>query len=68
MNITNITDYDNMTDEYNNSLSIYNCTTNDYNIDLSIPSLLLTIPCGFSFSCLISFMIYTLIKPLFNTK
>ena len=49
MIITNVTDYDNMVDAYNNSLSMSTCTTNDYNIDLIIPSLLLTIPCGISF-------------------
>ena len=56
MNITNITDdYDNIT-EYNNTT------------DIIIPALLFTIPCGLSFLCLISFMVYTLIKPLFNKK
>ena len=57
MNITNITDdYDNITD------------TIDCNIDIIIPALLFTIPCGLSFLCLISLMVYTLIKPLFNKK
>ena len=57
MNITNITDdYDNITD------------TNDCNIDIIIPALLFTIPCGLSFLCLMSLMVYTLIKPLFNKK
>ena len=61
MNITNITDdYDNIT-EYDN-----NTNTNDCNIDIIIPALLFTIPCGLSFLCLISLMVYTLIKPLFN--
>ena len=59
MNITNITDYDNMTDDYNNSLSINNnCTDSEFDIDIIIPSLLLTIPCGLSFLCLISHMVY----------
>ena len=63
MNITNITDdYDNIT-EYDNTTD-----TNDYNIDIIIPALLFTIPCGLSFLCLMSLMVYTLIKPLFNKK
>ena len=55
----NVTDYNNMTDDYN-------CTTNENNIDIIIPTLLLTITCGMSFFCLLSLMVYTLIKPLFN--
>ena len=57
MNITNITDdYDNTTD------------TNDCNIDIIIPALLFTIPCGLSILCLIGLMVYTLIKPFFSKK
>ena len=56
MDKINITDVDNITD------------TNDCNIDIIIPALLFTIPCGLSFICLISLMVYTLIKPLFNKK
>ena len=60
MNITNVTDdYDNITS---------NCTNNENNIDIIIPALLFTIPCGLSFLCLMSLMAYTLIKPLFNKK
>ena len=67
MNKTNVTDYDNMTDDYNNTLSLNNnCTNNGNNIDRIIPTLLLTTPCGLSFLCLMSLMIYTLPKPLFN--
>ena len=63
MYITNITDdYDNIT-EYDNTLDTNNC-----NIDLIIPALLFTIPCGLSFLCLISLMVYTLVKPLINKK
>ena len=63
MNITNITDdYDNIT-EYDNSTDTNNC-----NIDIIIPALLFTIPCGLSFLCLMSLIEYTLIKPLFNEK
>ena len=65
----NVTDYDNMTDDYNDSLPInINCTANDKNFHLIIPTILLTIPCGLSFLCLMSLMVYTLIKPLFNNK
>ena len=61
MYITNVTDdYDNMT--------LCNCTNNENNIDITIPALLFTIPCGVSFLCLMSLMVYTLIKPLFNKK
>ena len=61
MYITNVTvDYDNMT--------LCNCTNNENDIDIIIPALLFTIPCGLSFLCLISLMVYTLIKPLFNSK
>ena len=56
MNITNITEYDNTTD------------TNNCNIDIIIPALLFTIPCGLSFLCLMSLMVYTLVKPLFKKK
>ena len=63
MNITSITnDYDNIT-EYDNTTD-----TNDCNIDIIIPALLFTIPCGISFLFLMSLMVYTLIKPLFNKK
>ena len=64
MYITNITEYNNMTDAYNN----INCTNNENNIDIIIPVLLFTIPCGLSFLCLTSFMVYTLIKILIRKK
>ena len=54
MNITNITD------DYNDTLSINN-------IEIAIP-LLTLIPCGMSIICLISLMVYTLVKPLINKK
>ena len=57
MNITNVT--------YDNNC---NCMENEYDIDITIPTLFLTIPCGLSFLCLISLMVYTLIRPLFNKK
>ena len=62
MYITNIFDYDNLT--------LCNCTNNDNNdniIEIIIP-LFTIIACDFSFICLISFMVYTLIKPSFNKK
>ena len=62
MYITIVTDYDNLT--------LCNCTNNgnnDNNIEIIIP-LSTIFRCGLSLICLISFMIYTLIKPLFNKK
>ena len=61
MNIINITnDYDKIT-EYDNTTDL-----NNWNIDRIIPALLFTIPCGLSFLCLKSLMVYNLVKPLFN--
>ena len=73
MYITNVTDdYDNITSsnitDYDNITETYNCTDNENNIDIIIPTLLFTIPCGQSFLCLMCLMVYTLIKPLFNKK
>ena len=63
MNITNNTDdYDDITE--NDSTT----DTNDCNFDIIIPAVLFTIPCGLSFLCLISLMVYTLVKPLINNK
>ena len=59
-----VTYYDKMTDKYNNN----KCTINENPIDIITPTLLLTIPCGLSFLCLMSLMVYTLIKPLFNNQ
>ena len=50
-----------ITDEYNN------CTNNDNNIEIIIP-LFTIIPCGMSRMCLISLMVYTLIKTLLSKK
>ena len=64
MFIANVTDdFDNITD-----MSLSNCTFNENDIDIIVPSLLLTISCGLSFLCLMSLLVYTLIKPLFNNK
>ena len=63
MYVTNITDE-------NDNITICNCTTNDNNdtnIEIVIP-LIAIIPCGMSLICLVSLMVYTLIKPLFNKK
>ena len=61
MYITNITD---------ENISMNNCTDDsDNNIVLEISPLLTLItivPCGASLVCLISFMVYTLVKPLIN--
>ena len=57
----------NVTDDYDNSI-LCNCTNNENNIDIFIPALLFTIPCGLSFLCLISLMVYTLIKPFFQKR
>ena len=43
-----------------------NCTNNEKNIDINIPTLLLTLPSGLSFLCLMSSMVYKLIKPIFK--
>ena len=58
----------NVTDDYSDTLSIYsNCTNNDNNIEIVIP-LIAIIPCVLSFLCLISLMVYSLVKPFFNEK
>ena len=68
MYITNITINDNMTDDYNDTLSINsNCTDNENNIEIII-RLFTMIPFSLSLICLISLTVYTLIKPLFNNK
>ena len=54
----------NIIDDYNETLSINNnCTNNDNNIEIILP-LFTIIPCGLSFICLISLMVYTLVKPI----
>ena len=69
MYVLNVTDYDNMTDDYNDTLWINkNCTINENNIDIIIPTLLLTIPCELSFLCLMILIVYALINPLFKYK
>ena len=59
----------NITDDYNDTSSIHNnCTDKENNFDIIIPALLFITPCGISFLCLISIMVYTLVKPLINYK
>ena len=70
MNVTIITnDYDIITSstytDYDNK-TLSNCTNNGNTFDIIIPTLLLTKPCGLSFLCLLSLMVYTLIKPLID--
>ena len=56
-----------LTDEYNDTLSIKNCTDNGNKVEIIIP-LISIIPCGMSFMCLISLMLYTLVKPIMGKK
>ena len=66
MYIKNVTvDYDNIT---SNNMTLSNCTNNENDLDITIPALLFTIPCGLSFLCSMSLVVYTLIKPLFNNN
>ena len=58
----------NITDAYNDTILINNnCTNSENNYEIVIPSITI-IPCVMSLVCLISLMVYTLIKPLFNKK
>ena len=58
----------NITDVYNDTLSLNNiCTNNDNNIETKIP-LSTIIPCRLSLICLKSLMVYTLVKPLIINK
>ena len=62
MYVTNITDD-------NDNITLCNCTNNENNNNIEIVIPLITIiPCGMSLICLISLMVYTLIKPLLNKK
>ena len=68
MYLTNVTDYDNITDSDNMSLCI--CTNNDNNdtnSEIVLPVITI-ITCAMSLICSKSLMVYTLIKPLFNRK
>ena len=58
----------NITDDFNDTLSINNnFTNNDNSIEIIIP-LIAIVPCGMSLICLISLIVYTLVKPLINNK
>ena len=59
----------NITDDYNDTLSVNNnCTNNETsNIQIVIPFLTIS-PCGMSLIFSISLMVYTLVKPLINKK
>ena len=65
MNISNVKNT--IDNEYNNSL-ISNCTDIEKNDDIIIQSLMLVIPSGILFLCLMSIMTYTSIKPLIRKK
>ena len=71
MYIANITnDYVNITSSDYDNLTLCKCTNNDNidsNIEIIIP-LFTIIPCGKSLICLISLMVYTLVKPLFKKE
>ena len=58
----------NITLDDNDKITLSTCTNDENNIDTIIPTLLFTIPCGLLFLCLMSLMIYTLLKPLFINK
>ena len=49
-------------------MTLSNCPNIENNTDIIIPKLILLVICGLSFLCLISLMVYTLYKPLFNNK
>ena len=55
-------DYDDTTNDY--KIIKDNCANSETKIVIIIPTLILTIPCGPSFPCLMILTIYTLIKPL----
>ena len=57
----------NITNDYVIITDFDNCTNNEKKIEMVIP-LITTIPCGMSLICSISFMVYTLIKPLIRKK
>ena len=55
MHVSNLT-YLYTTKDYDN-FTFNNCTHNENNIDIILPSLILKIPCGLSFICLMSSMV-----------
>ena len=71
MYIANVSnEYDNITSSiYTNydNMTLTNCTNSENNIEIVLP-LITIIPCGMSLICLISLMVYTLIKLLLGKK
>ena len=68
MYIAKITDgYDNIISTNYTDIKSTDCTNSEKSIELIIP-LFTIIPCGMSRICLISLMVYTLIKPLSSKK
>ena len=63
MNVTDL----NTTHEYD-YMRLANCTDNENNIVVIIQTFFLTIPCGLSFLCLMSLMVYKVINSLRKTK
>ena len=57
----------NITDDYD-IITTTNCTDNENIFDIFMPTLLLSVPCGPSFLCLLSLLLDTLIKPLIPNK
>ena len=59
----------NTTDDYNdyNDTISSNCTNSENNIQIVI-RIITIVPCGMSLVCLISLMVYTLIKTLIRKK
>ena len=66
--LNNRNDYGKITDINTTNNISNNCTNSESIIDINIPSILQTIQCGVSFLCLLSLMIYTLIKLLLTNK
>ena len=58
----------NINDDYNDTFTLYNiCTNSENNIEIVRP-IFTIILCGLSLICLLSLMVYTLIKPLLSKK
>ena len=57
----------NITDDYDN-ITFTNCTENENTNDIIIPTLRLKKPGGLWFLCLISLMVYKIVKPLITNN
>ena len=66
MNNSNVTDHDNITDY--NIMASTNCTNNEIIATEIAKPLITIIPCELPLICLISLIVYTLVKPLFNKE